>query len=139
MQSERLKRAKDVAEEWQKRTGEGPGTQGGMNAYLAGYFGHSLFAAKPVQVAVVETYEAALIQIADLERRLAATEWKAITPNALPTLEDEVGMFSVDNKCQAAARVADHQRAWTFHDWTTRSRATHFRPIASPPEPRGKA
>jgi hypothetical protein len=79
-------------------------------------------------------------RIRELERRLAATEWKEITPENLPKVGDEVWgpytAYSGAARCYLQAITLLHQ---TSMEAMKIGGFTHFRPIAAPPEPRGKA
>lgn len=77
----RRERAKQWAKDYQSRTGEGPGTTFYVLSYLAGYFNHPLSSAKPLEVAILEQFEAtaralpsdALRELRELSEKLPHT------------------------------------------------------------------
>lgn len=60
----RHEQAKQWAEDWHKSTGEGPGKQGYIHAYLCGYFDHSMTRSDLLEVSII-------IQFEELEAALA--------------------------------------------------------------------
>lgn len=58
------------AENWKERTGNGPGTSGYVNAYLCGYFDHSMSRSDGVVQNIIKQFEALETEIAPIQAAL---------------------------------------------------------------------
>src|SRR5208337_442113 len=74
--SKELVERRNRAHEWAEATGEGPGEPGYIRAWLAGYFNHPQTSSKPLEVMIIEEFEA-----------LFAAQPAKPAPNQLPAPE----------------------------------------------------